>query len=114
MSMLYCANTASLRWPLIAMAAFRFDPGTAPTNPGADKPTRPPTGASGSKPEDPTRSAHLEPSQPREDATCERSPRCELASDGLGVGHSRGTVERVSSGHRPTGASHPSHRAPSD
>ena len=34
----------------------------------------------------PTHSAHLTPSQPREDATCERSPLCELASDGLGVG----------------------------
>src|SRR2546422_6476149 len=34
----------------------------------------------------PTHSAHLTPSQPREDATCERSPQCDLASDGLGVG----------------------------
>ena len=74
--------------------------GTVRAQSGASKILRPPRNArpsycarpdsngrpAGSKPEDPTHSAHLYPSQPRPDATCGQSPRCEMGCDGLGVG----------------------------
>jgi len=59
----------------------------------------------GSKPEDRTHAARLKPSEPREDGTGNRSPRCEMGGDGLGAGtvgaqSGRGPEHLRQGGHR--------------